>query len=317
MNKQKIVISSTHLDSHGDIMALSALESMLPFLNGSRKPRIGLEHIRTFPPYGVIMNGEIIKGNDDHYYLTAESCYFDKQEKIVLEDGIELIKESFAEINYPFVECQSEEVLKLHFLTDPTNFKDRNEVNEMAKIISTESGLDFEKSFLGRKSEFPDPEIIIKLTNTIALAIGIGATKIPQKIGEAIGDDLVKFYKLISTAAIETIKRTIPANRPKNFVIEFPNKKCVIELVISTHHADRVLDAVQKDKLRVINDKIILLNKLSPEKIQFIYSNEDKWEFNYLLTKNGEVIGVEKSFKARNEMYKDILKKQNDKKGNK
>lgn len=73
MKKQKITVSSTHLDSQGYMMTKEALESMLPYLNGKRKVRLGLEHIRTFPPFGVIMNGEIVQGNDDHFYLTAES----------------------------------------------------------------------------------------------------------------------------------------------------------------------------------------------------------------------------------------------------
>lgn len=310
-NRNKIILSSTHLDSQGHIMTKEALESMLPQLNGKRKPRLGLEHIRTFPPSGVIMNGEIIKGQDNHYYLTAESVYFDKQEVIILEDGTELVKESFSDGIFPFIECEVEENPELEISTDPSNYQNFSDVDEINKIVAEQSGLEFEKSEVCRKSELTDPETIISIGKTLAIALGILKTKIPEKIGEAIGEDLVKFYKLISSLAIETIKRTIPSNRPKNFVIFYPDNECSIELVITTHQADRVLNALTKDKLDGIENKIEQLKFLNPEKMQFIYNKEDCWEFNYLLSKEGEVIGIEKPFRKRNELFQQILEKQN------
>lgn len=118
IRRNKYVITSTHLDKQGDVMAKSALDSMLPFLNGERKPRLGLEHIRTFPPFGAIINGEIFKGQDEHYYLTAEMVYFDKQEIITLSDGTKLLKEFFSVGEYPFIECADKEVSKLSIATD-------------------------------------------------------------------------------------------------------------------------------------------------------------------------------------------------------
>jgi hypothetical protein len=112
IRKQKYIVSSTHLDSQGYMMMKSALDSMLPQLNGRRKPRLGLEHIRTFPPFGAISNGEVFKGDDEHYYLSAEMLYFDKQEVITLEDGTRLVKEYFSEGEYPFIECEEIEVTK-------------------------------------------------------------------------------------------------------------------------------------------------------------------------------------------------------------
>ena len=313
MKKQKITVSSTHLDSQGYMMTKEALESMLPYLNGKRKVRLGLEHIRTFPPFGVIMNGEIVQGNDDHFYLTAESIYFDNQSILTFEDGTEYLKESFSEGVFPFVECKPENVSKINVSTDPTNFKNHDEIKEVTKIAAEESGLEFDSSLMGRKSELPDPETVITITKTIAVALGIMKTKIPEKIGESVGEDLAKFYKFISSIAVQTIKRTIPANRPKNFVIEFPNEICIVELVITTHVADKVLQSLATDKLATINSKMNQLINLNPEKVQFIYNKEDEWEFNYLLAKDGAVVGQIKAFNKRNKLYNDILKAQDEK----
>jgi hypothetical protein len=310
MKKQNIVVSSTHLDSQGDIITKQALESMLPFLNGDRKVRLGLEHIRTFPPFGVIANGEIVKGNDEHYYLVAESAYFDKQTLLILEDGTELLKEHFSEGTFPFVECKETAASEVHFSTDPTNFKHRDEVEEFVKIVADESGLEFSTSLLGRKSKLPDPEIVITITKYLAVALGIAKTKILEKPGEAIGEDLAKFYKFVSSLAIQTIRRAIPANRPKTFVIDFPNEECIIELIIKTHVADKVLQALEKEKLEVVEKRVSQLKKLNPEKIQFIFNKSEEWEFNYLLSKDGAVIGRLKAFNKRNKLYNDILKSQ-------
>ena len=296
-------------------MAESALYSALPQLNGYRKIRIGLDHIRTFPPFGVMMNGEVFQGQDKEYYLAADSVYFDKRETLILEDGTELVRESFSEGVHPFVECEEGEVESIVISTDPANYESHEDISEINEIIAKESGLEFGKQLIGRKSELPDPETIIIITKNLAIAFGIVKSKIPEKIGEAIGDDLAKFYKLISSLAIETIKKAKPANRPKNFVITFPNPDCIIQMVITTHKHDNVLNALTKYKLDTIENKIEQLKALQPEKIQFIYNNnDDNWEFNYLLSIDGSVIGTLKAFNNRNLLYNQILKSQEEKK---
>ena len=315
IKKTKYIITSTRVDKHGDRMAKSALESMLPFINGKRKPRLGLEHIKTFPPFGVIMNGEIIQRENDleHFYLTADMVYFDKNETYELEDGTKLHKEYFSDGVYPFVECKFQEVQKISIATDSTNFESREELAKMNKDLADESNLEIDFESFGRKSELPDPETIITITETIAITLGIIKSKIPEKIGEAIGEDLVKFYRLVSKLAIETIKRTIPANRPNNFIISYPNSESEIELVITTTKADEVLKAITTDKLQEVSSKIEQLENLNPEKIQFIFGENGVWEFNYLLSKDGSVVGTKKSFNKRNKLYNKILDKQNGK----
>lgn len=319
METRQQIIASTHVDSQGDKLTKEALESTLPQLNGDRKPRIGLEHIRTFPPFGVITNGQILEGKDNEYYLTAMFKYFDKSEYINLDNEKILVKEYFSKEEYPFVECGNKDfVSQITVTTDHANFSSFNEINEIYEIAKKDSGSDFKGTLMGRKSQIPDPELIVTITEQIALLLGISIgvikTKIPEKIGEAIGDDLVKFYKMISSLVIEFFKRAKPENRPKHFVINYPNKSCDIELVITTHKPDTVLSSINKEKLSCVQTKIKQLQSLNPEKIQFIYNNEQEWEFNYLLSTDGSVIGKEKSFKERNELYNKILETQKNRK---
>lgn len=311
IRKHKYILSSTNVDSQGYMMMKSALDSMLTQLNGKRKPRLGLEHIRTFPPFGVISNGEVFQGNDMQYYLSAEMMYFDKQEVITLGDGTKLLKEYFREGEYPFIECEETETTKLLIATDPANFEKLNEHKEIYELVKQESDLEFDTSEFGRKSELPDPETVITITKILAISLGLIKSKITEKLGDAIGEDLVKFYKLISKLAVETIKKIKPSNRPKNFVISYPDTECNIELVITTHKADKVLNSLATEKLKVVANKVQQLKNFDAEKIQFIFNDNNIWEFNYLLTKTGAVIGTIKSFNERNELYNKILKKQN------
>lgn len=308
MHKEKFILQSTHVDAHNTVFLKSALESSLKYLNGKRKPRLGIDHIRTFPPLGILTNGEVKEGQDGHFYLIAENYYFDKREIIKLDDETILLSEFFSEHEFPFVECEDEITEKIQISIDPSNFSHYSEIDTFFSDLH-EINSDVENATHGRKSLIPDPEIIISIPTAIGVALGLGAKKLTEKIGEEVGNDLVKFYKLLKKIAVESLKKTIPKYRPNNFVIIFPNKKYIIELVITTTKADDVLEALNKDKLKTINEKIELLNKLSPEKLQFVYENE-QWNFNYLLSNTGKVIGLEKSFKHRDETFVNLLKKQ-------
>jgi len=73
----------------------------------------------------------------------------------------------------------------------------------------------------------------------------------------------------------------------------------------------------QLKKLNLLIDRKILLLHIpilivfNPEKIQFIYNNDDdNWEFNYLLAADGSTFGTIKAFNKRNMLYNQILEAQ-------
>ncbi len=57
---KRYILSSSNLDKHGHVMTKQALEGSLKVINGKRKPRLGLDHNRNFPPMGRINNGEVV-----------------------------------------------------------------------------------------------------------------------------------------------------------------------------------------------------------------------------------------------------------------
>jgi hypothetical protein len=311
---QRIVMSSSHVDKHGTVMTKEALESALKFINGARKPRLGLEHNQTFPPLGRISNGEVIKGGDGAYYLVADQEYFDTLESLTLPSGLELIRESFSGENFPFVECESKPREQIEILYDSVNFDSYQNGKDFIKELQDSSEIEFNGSEIMRKSEIPDPEIVFRLTEILVFAIGLGLRKIPEKLGEAIGDDLVKFYKLFTNAIKKSISELNPKNKPIHFIVELPIEKTIVDLVVTTRNPDVAIKAYKKDTIKKLKQEIeICITSLNAEKVQYFLNEENKWELNYLLTKDGKVIGTKKSFKKRDDFFQEMIKKQMDK----
>lgn len=310
MYSERYVLSSSNVDSHGHVMTKEALESSLKFINGERKPRLGLDHNRSFPPMGRINNGEVIE-KDGAYYLVADQEYFDISKTAILENGLELIEMSFSNENFPFTECEFETTDIIEIKIDPINIGSFKEGQKFLDDLKSESDLEIKGSEFIRKSEIPDPEIVLRLTEIIGIALGIGLRKIPEKLGDAIGDDLVKIYRLITKTIQKSVKEMLPKNRPIHFVVEIPIKKTLIELIVTTRNPDIAINAYKKEVIESLKEQIeISINHLKAEKIQFFFNEKNKWEINYILAKDGKVIGTKKSFKKRDEYFQKMVEKQ-------
>lgn len=303
------------MDKHGTVFTKEALESGLKFINGPRKPRLGLEHNRTIPPLGRINNGEVVQGSDGAYYLIADQEFFDTIEKLTLPNGLELIRESCQDHNYPFTECTYENNENVQIQYDYVNFQSYENCKDFIKNLKSENELDFEESSYGRKAEIPDPEIVIRLTEILVIALGISLRKIPEKLGEAVGDDLVKFYKLLTNTIKKSVQELIPKKRPIHFVVELPIEKSVVELIVITRDADLAINAFNQAVISQFIEEIkICIIHFNAEKIQYILNENKVWELNYLLTNDGKVIGTKKAFKRRDDFFQEMVEKEIEKK---
>ena len=314
---ERVVMSTTHLDKHGTIMTKEALESALKFINGDRKPRLGLEHNQTFPPLGRINNGEVFQGKDGEYYLLADQEYFDKVERIKLLNGLELFRHSFSEENYPFAECDFKSIDKIEILYDPANIENYRKGQSFIQDLKKGSKIEFNGAEFMRKSEIPDPEIIIRLTEILGIALGIGLRKIPEKLGEAIGNDLVEVYKLLKKTIKKSISELIPKTKPIHFIVEIPIEQSLVELIVTTRNPDVAINAYKEGVLSQLKQEIeISIKTFNAEKVQYFLNEDNEWELNYLLTKDGKVIGTKKSFKKRDDFFQEMVKIQQEKENN-
>lgn len=309
--RHEIVLSSTHVDSHGDVMAKSALEMGVTSINGDRKPRLGLEHDMTYPPLGRINDARLVEGKDGAFYLVAFQEYFDKRVQTILDDGTILIKEYFSSGGTPFSEVRGELTDEIEISVDKNNFESYSESKKFYEELEQEVDLSFKKMGLVRKANLSDPEIIIVLAQLYGLYFfGVKLfPKITDKLSDKVADDIAKLYDLIKVAVKKMVKYANPKNRPTSYIFEFPGDTH-IELIIKTEKPDVVASAFQTDKIKNLREKAEKMKDLfEAEKIQFIYNDSNEWELNYLLTGNGETIGTPKSFSKRDEAFQELANK--------
>jgi hypothetical protein len=320
MDKKKVkysesyVLSSSNVDKHGHIMTEQALKNSLKYINGKRKPRLGLDHNRSFPPMGRINNGEVIE-KDGIYYLIADQEYFEISKSITLSNGLELIEMSFSDENFPFIESEFEQIEMIEIQIDPINLGGSFENGQaFLNDLKTESELEIKGSEFIRKSEIPDPEIVIKLTEIIGIALGIGFRKIPEKMADCIGEDLAKVYKLIRKSIQKSVNELNPKTRPIHFVVEIPIEKTKLELIVTTRNPDVAINAYKKETIENLKEEIeFSIKKLNAEKIQFFFNEANKWEMNYILASDGKVIGTKKSFEKRDDYFQKMVEEQKEK----
>lgn len=303
--ENKIIIASSHRDKHRHRMMPSALEQMKEIINGEKGVQITIEHNRTLPPLGQMTDAETIVGNDGETFLMVKQKYFD-EEFTLFVDGERLIGQRFSEGGRPFNSIDYEVPEKIEIGVDNVNLGNTpNGVENFKQSIVSDSDYEFDIYEFGRKSEIPDPEIILKLTPAIALYL-LALTSLfgfSQKFGEKMGEELPSkikdFYKFLKVISTKIASVAIPSLRPITYIILIPGQ-LNIELIIKTSNPDDVTIALQKDILKGVSEKINSLMKItSVDKIQFIYDENKAWKFNYLLSSNDEVIGTYKAYDNR------------------
>ena len=84
----------------------------------------------------------------------------------------------------------------------------------------------------------------------------------------------------------------LPKNQPVHFIVEIPVDKSLVELIVTTRNPDVAIKAYDKKVISKLQRDIeIAIESFNAEKIQYLLNEENNWELNYLLTKDGKVIG--------------------------
>lgn len=316
MKDNKIIISSTHLDSHGDKMTKEELYSIAESINNDKyKPGINIEHDLTFPPLGRCINAEVIKGHDSEYYLTIEQEFYNTNQILKFENDDYLILQGFSGIQYPLriKPTVSEEILKIS--VDENCFLKKTNAKDFFDELKAVSSFEFEESYYMRKSETTEPIILFDLAKNLALyflsaQVLIKLTgRVIDKIGDKIGDDLSHFYDLVKQAATKMVKFTIPKYRFIVYVFNVNLNEIQLQYIIKTDKPDIVAEAFIKEKISKLDEKIVsLLSMFDAISIQFTYNNStNEWEFNYLLTDKGESVGTLTVYNKRKKKLKEFF----------
>ncbi|RLF02787.1 MAG: hypothetical protein DRJ64_08960 [Thermoprotei archaeon] len=299
--KTKGVIATTHIDSHNMKMTKEALESGAKLMNGPRKIKLGIEHDETIPPIGKGLKAWVEPTDDGEYKLMQVGELFEEFKVTTLSDGTVLLKQECESDRSPFVIERRVAVDGMALAYDKVNFVSDSSRLEFLAEIHDKSGVDFETGEFFRKSVIPDPEIVIQFSKLLVQYFI--AKKVLDHVGEESAklafDEFKKFYKFAKAAIVTTLKYVIPKNRPVTYVFEVAGEP-IVQFVAKITEANVLLSVLTEDELtHVLARAFELGNLLGAEKIQYLLNNDGVWEFNYLLSNTGAVIGTEKSFSRR------------------
>lgn len=304
--RTQTIVATTHIDAHNERVTREALEKAAESVNSGKKPLLLLDHDITIPPHGKMLSARVEKREDGEYQLVSEEEIFEKEVWLTLDDGTKLFREESESNNAAFTDrydgFRSE---GYEVSVDSANFDTYESKDAFFDEVRSATNIEFTHRAFGRKAAIPDPEIVIKLAEAVIAyllakdVVKKVADKVLDKIGDAIADDVAKFYEFTKTLIVKYAQYVRPRGRPVTYLFVI-TRQPRIEFVARTSNPDLVLAAIMIEKLKVAISNAEYLEKvLGATHIQYLLNENGEWEFNYLLTKTGGVVGSKKAYSNR------------------
>jgi hypothetical protein len=300
------IVATTHVDKHNMKITKEALENAAKDIRESGSvPAMKIEHDTIIPPIGKVIDGWVEEREDGEYQLVVIQEVFRNVQEITLPDGTTALLESSESDRRPFVVDKETNLLTdLKISVDFANFESQDDYKKFRDEIKQVGN--FEEGVIGRKSAIPDPEMIIAISQFV-LATAVGKKileKLTDKIIDTVLDDTVpKAYEGIKRAVFSMAKYSIPKNRPITYVF-LVSGIFNVQLVVRSNDPNKVMTAILQDNLSEVLEKAQEFHEaFDISEVQFLFSEKNGWEFNYLLTNKGEVIGSPASHSKREKKF--------------
>ncbi|MGB8509564.1 MAG: TIR domain-containing protein [Pyrinomonadaceae bacterium] len=311
--KEKVVLATTHIDRHFMKITKEALEDAAEELNAGRRLPATIEHDLTLPPFGKTLKAWVEPREDGEHQLIVEREIFDDLLWAELDDGVKLFKQESKTDKYPFVDRYSEMTEDVFLAYDWVNFDSKEDIKSFINDVKDQSQVEFKTDIFGRKSLIPDPEFIIGIAKVIGayLITKNVLSKVGDKVLELAAEDIAKFYTFSKAVIGSAMRYARPKGRPITYVFVARGNP-TLEFIARSSNADLVISAISLEKLEAaLSEANFYYSALGAVKIQYLLSSEGKWEFNYLLTGTGAVIGTEKSLSRRAERFELLIQQLN------
>jgi hypothetical protein len=295
------VLASTHLDRHRERIVPEALQSFVEIINGPSAVAFSLGHDPTLPPLGKVLRATLEPTEDGEYQVVGVTEIFEDPAPIRLWDGTVLLEAFSSTDRRPFTGTPKTQPERIEILYDRANFASKDELDKFLQSIQSDI---VTPRRLVRKAWVPDPELVIRVGATVgSIAAGRIAYKIGDKIADKLGDriseDFARLYDFVKLAVIQFVKYAVPRNRLITYMLVAPGEP-VVELVVRTTNPDLIAETIRLEKLVRLFERADDLHKyLGARRVQFIADESGEFRLNYLLTKDGKVIGSHASFRNR------------------
>lgn len=294
---------------HGDFVPLKLMEEYVAGINGESKMRYLANHRRDIPPIGYFDNGEIRLIGNIHHAMVEPITYANRttaswDNSLIIEEPITPIK---------LISRNDEQVSNFRISVDKNNFNKFEDLDIVGEELKSIYGEEVSLSLDTRKSLLPDPRIVITIAKYWLILYPLlkpFLSKIGEKLAEDISDDVYKYcksnFKSIVHKLTESVKisrlKMVPKDKVLTTIFEIPGSP-YIELHIKSDDATKIEKGLKTQNLLRVHKKISDLKKiLDISEIYFILNAKDKWDFSYLITEDGKVVGTQSSFKKRDKL---------------
>jgi len=301
------VLATTHIVRQ-TVFTVESLRSAAANINEqNRKLTMSTEHDRLCPPMGQAVACKVVPMEDGHHALVGEFDIFPPATDVKLPSGEPGYQQQSRKHNFPFTTAEFSHTESLCVAIDPTGLGGMQEATRFFDELKKDISIDFETKPVERRALLPDPEIIF------TLGIKASATWFGLRLAKAAADVLESELKDFLKVMIRAIKRTatsaIPKNRPITYVLQIQGEPN-LEFIACTRDSHAVILAMANRDLSDLRPEIDTLREnFNAEMIQFRMRDDGSWRFNYLLTKDGKVIGTKEAFDHRAVVLKEMERK--------
>ena len=295
-----------------------AIESIADQVNGERSFPFSVEHDPYCMPIGKIKEAWVEPFEDEYVAMARIHVEDDLLSTIHKTSGTELVILDFASASKPFVqEFKKADQSLVTVGVDLANFYDtQNHAAFMDAVNSIDDEITCE--CVGRHSLGPEPLIQFVLSHPeISVALSVVGTWILKRVekfirytvdetSKKIGDEISDILSGKIRQIVSSYKNCQSGDeRPILIQIIVPND---INLILLTRiDRDEEFPSINLKKLTTEMEKYGDLLQQA-EEVTFARTGVDDWEFQYLKTRTGEVIGTSECYKRTTQQLQRIQK---------
>ena len=263
--------------------------------NGTWAFPINIEHDLTLPPLGKSLSAIVEPTGDNEFRLVASGEIFDEPRIIELPNGsIGYLWQSKSD-SRPFKSSEKNPSDSFIVSYGHGSFGTDEEETEFLEFVSRADRFENSSSPFLRRSVDPGSLLLIVLPLATLVATKT-ADKFADRISGRFAIDLVAMCDIVRAAVTRFSRAGIDYFRIHTVVITSPGTP-EVEFVAKIHDAQQVISALTDEKLQDAFGKAIdHFQLVDAQKIQFILNDLSEWEFNFLMTGCGQIIGSEASY---------------------
>ncbi len=302
MVREDGIFLTTRPDRHGRRIAPDSLDPAAAKINDGPCLPLLIEHDHTIPPLGKAVAARVEDRSDGERDLVCTHELFPAPRPLHLPDGSTLLFTESETDRRPFTTPEPVETTVIG--ADPVNFESESDRQLFLDEVRQATAEPFAAELALRYSYIPDPELVITAAKAIAATL-VGKKLLDvaiDAVGEKVKQDFGRLYDLVRAAVVSFARRAVPKNRPITYVLPLPQEpgQPVIEFVAVTSTPSTYLAAITLPQLLQAVVRAHGLHATIPaSKIQFLLAEDGTWQFNYLLSTTGAVIGTDASFRRQ------------------